>query len=75
MAGRIDAEPPAMGNGKFINQKLGKNVSRKSALLKTVLGSLANRKSSGPPGVADAMKKSRRSGPTPSALVPDSTPK
>ena len=34
-----------MGKGKFVNQKLGKNVSRKFALLKSELAACANRKS------------------------------
>jgi len=38
-----------MGKGKFVNQKLGKNVSRKFELLKSELAERARRKSlSGP---------------------------
>ena len=33
-----------MGKGKFVNQKLGKNVSRKFDLLKSELAGRANRK-------------------------------
>jgi hypothetical protein len=33
-----------MGKGRFVNQKLGKNVSRKFDLLKSELGGRANRK-------------------------------
>lgn len=34
-----------MGKGKFVNQKLGKNVSRKFDLLKSELAGQKNRKS------------------------------
>ena len=34
-----------MGKGRFVNQKLGKNVSRKFDLLKSELAGRANRKS------------------------------
>ena len=35
-----------MGKGRFVNQKLGKNVSRKFGLLKSELAAHTNRKSS-----------------------------
>ncbi len=38
-----------MGKGRFVNQKLGKNVSRKFALLKAELAGHANRKASSRP--------------------------
>jgi hypothetical protein len=34
-----------MGKGRFVNQKLGKNVSRKFDLLKSELAGRSNRKS------------------------------
>jgi hypothetical protein len=38
-----------MGKGRFVNQKLGKNVSRKFDLLKSELAGRSNRKSSSRP--------------------------
>lgn len=38
-----------MGKGKFVNQKLGKNISRKFGLLKSELAGHTNRKSSSHP--------------------------
>ena len=38
-----------MGKGRFLNQKLGKNVSRKFDLLKSELAGCANRKPSSRP--------------------------
>jgi hypothetical protein len=50
-----------MGKGKFVNQKLGKRVSRKFGLLKSELAGRANRKSlSGPLNLPGPQKESRK---------------
>jgi hypothetical protein len=46
-----------MGKGRFLNQKLGKNVSRKFDLLKSALAGCANRKSVARPMVLSVPKK------------------
>ena len=51
----------AMGKGRFVNQKLGKNVSRKFDLLKSALaGSTHPKSSSRPPHLSVAKKESAR---------------
>jgi hypothetical protein len=46
-----------MGKGRFINQKLGKNVSRKAGLLKSELGVQKGRDLSARPLSLGAAKK------------------
>ena len=48
-----------MGKGRFVNQKLGKNVSRKLVLLKSELAGRANRKPSPRSQDFPASKKDR----------------
>jgi len=46
-----------MGKGRFLNQKLGKNVGRKFALLKSTLAGCANHKPVSRPVNLPAPKK------------------
>ncbi len=46
-----------MGKGRFVNQKLGKYVSRKFDLLKSELARPSNRKVSSPPPKPSPPKK------------------
>jgi hypothetical protein len=53
-----------MAKGRFVNQKLGKHMSRKFDLLKSELAGRASRKSSSAPDVRLPKKGASRQGPS-----------